>query len=192
MRAQPGLQQVRLVSGPLQGLAINNNAATAYLQAAYAEGKRRFGWGQNGTPFPFDGAGYHLYVAEEQRPGLSTQEQEEELRTAYERYVGGLRRVIRQQEGRSKPIYISAIGWHTNRNPEEFQADRLRQALDMALADPSVAMVVWFCLQDFGPADSNHYYGLYRPGPLTPEARTTPRSSRYAPPTARHRRRRVR
>ena len=171
VRAQPSPQQVRLVSGPLQGLAINNNAATAYLQAAYDEGKRRFGWGQNGTPFPFDGAGYHLYVAEEQRAGLSAQELEEELRVTYERYVGGLRRVIREQEGRSKPIYISAIGWHTNRNPEEFQANRLRQALDMALADPSVAMAVWFCLQDFGPADGNRYYGLYRPGPLTPESR---------------------
>ena len=171
VRAKRKLKQVRLVSGPLQGLAINNNAAAVYLQNAYREGKSRFGWGQDGKPFPFDGVGYHLYVVEEYRAGRSPQELNEELRTAYAGYVDGLRRVIREEEGRNKPIYISEMGWHTNRNPEEFQAERLQLALDTVLADPAVELGVWFCLQDFGPADGNQYYGLYRPGALDAAAR---------------------
>lgn len=162
---------VRLVSGPLQGLDINNNAGAVYLQRAYVEGKRRFGWGRDGVPFPFDAVGYHLYVAQEHRPGLSPQGQHDELRTAYDAYMDDLRRVIYEQEGRAKPICLSEIGWHTNRNPEDFQAGRLRHALDAVLADPSIELSIWFCLQDFGPPDGNQYYGLYRPGLLAPADR---------------------
>ncbi len=102
VRAQPELNAVRLVSGPLQGLAINHNAAVVYLQAVYREGKRRYGWGQDGKPFPFDGVGYHLYVVEEYDAALSPQAAQEELRAAYDRYVKELRSVIREQEGREQ------------------------------------------------------------------------------------------
>ena len=74
----------------------------------------------------------------------------------------------RDAPGRSD---LSAIGWHTNRNPEAFQEQRLRHALDLLLADPGVALGIWSRLQDTGPADGNHYYGLYRPGALLLENR---------------------
>ena len=171
VKGDPALAQVRLVSGPVQGLTVNNNAGAAYLRAAYQEGKRRFGWGQPGRPFPFDGVGYHLYVAEEFKGFLSPAARQQELRDVYARYMGGVRDVIRAEEGRDKPIYLSEIGWHSNRNPEEFQAEALREALGMVLADPSVQLGVWFCTQDFGPPDSNFFYGLYRPGPLNAAGR---------------------
>ncbi len=34
------------------------------LRQTYEAGKQFFGWGQPGRAFPFDGIGYHLYIAE--------------------------------------------------------------------------------------------------------------------------------
>ncbi len=168
---QPEMRDVHLVSGPLQGLAVNNNAAALYLRAVYDQGKRRFGWGMNHTPFPFDGVGYHLFIAEEHQADRTPLEEESLYRDAYRRYIVGVRQVIQEEEGRAKPIYISAFGWRTNRNSEEFQAERLRQAAASIHADPSVSLGVWCRLQDTGVADGDQYYGLYRPGALAPENR---------------------
>lgn len=171
VRARPNLTDVRLVSGPLQGLSVNNNAAATYLRTAYRQGERRFGWGQDGTPVPFDGVGYHLYIVEEHLPDETPAQAHDVLRREISRYLSGMRRTIQQAEGRAKPIYISAMGWNTNRNPEAFQETRLRQAYELLLAQPDVQLGVWNRLQDAGPADGNQYYGLYRPGALSPENR---------------------
>ncbi|MBM3190851.1 MAG: hypothetical protein FJZ90_19290, partial [Chloroflexi bacterium] len=168
-RAAPDLRDLTLVSGPLQGLEINRNEAPkAYLRDTYAQGKRRFGWGQT-VPFPFDGVGYHLYIKEGWEADWPKQEQA--VRATYRAYVDGIRAVIREAEGRDKPLYLSEFGWLSNRGLEDFQAENLRVGLNLALEDPAVDLAIWFCTQDFGEEHDNKYYGLYRKGNLTPDNR---------------------
>ena len=62
VRERPPLDGIKVISGPLEGLEVSNNGAVAYLRETYRAGKRFYGWGQPGRPFPFDGVGYHLYV----------------------------------------------------------------------------------------------------------------------------------
>lgn len=168
VKRDPEIKHVKLISGPLQGLEINHNAAAPYLAATYAEGVRRFGWGL-GVPFPFDGVGYHLYIHEGRNDDWADQEQK--VRRTYRCYVDAMRDVIRQAEGRDKPLYVSEFGWFSNRGLESFQADNLQLGLSLMAADPAVDLAIWFCMQDFGEDEHNKYYGLYRQGPLTPENR---------------------
>ena len=154
VRSNPALAHVKLISGPLQGLDINNNGGARYLGQAYAEGQRLFGWGQPGTPFPFDGVGYHLYLA--QNPANPTQE----IQAMYRRYMDEVRQVIRGVEGADKPIYLSEIGWESHMGDDR-QAECLRIGLKEVLDDSSVALGIWFCTQDFALK-----YGLYREGGL--------------------------
>ena len=67
VKPDPVTGHVKLVSGPVQGLEANNNAGVRYLVAAYRAGIRRFGWGSDDTPFPFDAVGYHIYVEEDMK-----------------------------------------------------------------------------------------------------------------------------
>ena len=79
------------------------------------------------------------------------------MRHTYRRYIDEMKRVIRAAEGpsSSKQLYISEIGWPSNRDtPEdrEFQARNLSLALELMANDPAVAVGIWFCTEDFAPA----------------------------------------
>lgn len=175
IRSRPQLAHVRLVSGPLQGLEANRNAAVTYLQRTYRTGKAWFGWGQPGVPFPFDGIGYHLYVKEAFVSDLA--QHEHAVRAACRRYLDGVKQVIRQQEGSDRSLYVSEMGWNSRvedqevRRREAFQATSLRAGLETLIADPQVAAGFWFCAQDFGTATQPIYFGLYRPGQAGPASR---------------------
>jgi hypothetical protein len=175
VRSNPYLEHVKLVSGPLQGLDANRNAAADFLQATYRAGKTWFGWGQGNTPVPFDGVGYHLYVRTGFSPDLPQQEQA--LRTTLRRYLEGMHQVIRQEEGSDRPLCVSEVGWNSRierqeiQRREEFQAQSLRAGLETICADPLVALGCYFCTQDFGTKARDMHYGLYRAGDLTPEGR---------------------
>lgn len=160
-----GLDQARLASGPVQGLTINNNAGAEYLRQTYREGKKRFGWGNFGKVFPFDGVGYHLYVEEGAR---AWEEQVRQVPVTYARYLQGVKDVIQAEEGGRRPIFISEAGWHSNGGQDVFQSQNLPLGLELLLKDPWIELAVWFCTQDFGPLDGNKYYGVYGPGPLEP------------------------
>jgi len=171
VRSDPLLKHLILVSGPLQGLhndeqSNNNNGGARYLAAAYLEGKQRFGWGSS-TPFPFDGVGYHLYVA--QSPASS----EAQILAKLNEHLSAFCGVIRQAEGRDRPVYLSEFGWFSNGGNEAFQERSMRVGLKAALNDPSLALVVWFCIQDFGEESELKHYGLYRQGAIGPESRKT-------------------
>lgn len=153
MRSDPGLRHIRLISGPLQGMDNNGNAGAGYLRRTYAEGKARYGWGQPGVPFPFDGVGYHLYIAEGERENVG-----QRLRAKYDDYMNGLRAVIQAEEGAHKPIFISEMGWENPGDRDHLQQEAMHSAFDAILADPSVALGIWFCMQDF----PGKPYGLYR------------------------------
>lgn len=159
-----GLEQAVLVSGPVQGLHINNNAGAEYLRRTYQEGKRRLNWGKFGNPFPFDGVGYHLYIEE----GAKEWEQQKQLVPAkYHDYLQGIKRVIESEEGKEKrkPLYISEAGWHSNGDQDEFQSRNVELGLGLLLKDPQVALAVWFCTQDFDESPTTpKYYGVYRRG----------------------------
>ena len=171
VKGDPTLRHVTLVSGPLQGLHNddlnhNNNAAARYLRSTYQEGKQRFGWGSR-TPFPFDGVGYHLYVAQ------SPVHSDAQITAKYKEYISGLAGVIRDEEGQAKPIYLSEYGWFSNNGNEDFQERAMATGLKIAADDPALALVIWFCTQDFGAESDFKFYGLYRKGPITPENRKT-------------------
>jgi hypothetical protein len=88
-----------------------------------------------------------------------------------------MHQVIRQEEGKDKPLYVSEMGWNSLVDPravrlrEEFQAYSLQVGLDTVYRDPLVGLVFWFCTQDFSIAAGDRFYGLYRPGDPTPIAR---------------------
>jgi len=169
VRNDPAIRHVTLVSGPVQGLHSdaqnhNNNGGARYLRATYQEGKRRFGWGST-APFPFDGVGYHPYVA--QSPAST----EAQVRAAYTAYLNDFQVVIREEEGQIKPIYLSEFGWFSNHGNEDFQERAMRAGMQAALDDPSLALIIWFCTQDFGGDHELKHFGLYRQGPVTPENR---------------------
>ncbi|MBW7884067.1 MAG: peptidoglycan DD-metalloendopeptidase family protein [Caldilineaceae bacterium] len=145
---------ITLVSGPLLSTPDGNDAAV-YLPKVYKAGQERFGWGQPGTPVPFDGVGFHPYVL-----GDASQP-DEEIPPRYQEYMDGVRAVIRAAEGGDRPIYLSEIGWQ---NAEDRQPACMATGLRCALDDPSVALVFWYGMQD----DAAERYGLYRMDGLTP------------------------
>jgi hypothetical protein len=175
VRANPELRDVKLVSGPLQGLEANRNAAVYYLQETYRAGKARFGWGQPGMPFPFDGVGYHLYVKGAFDP--NEEQQARAIRTTLRRYLDAMHQVILQEEGKDKPLYVSEVGWNSRVDPseierrEQFQAQSMGVALDTLVRDPLVELGCWFCAQDFALEGGEMFFGLYRMGALTSDRR---------------------
>jgi len=185
VRARPSLNGIQLVSGPLQGLDENRNGAIAYLRETYRAGKRFFGWGEAGAPFPFDGIGYHIYV----RQGYSAYPavHEQSVRDQCKRYLEEMHALVRVEEGADKPVYVSEAGWSSNIDAkvvqarETFQARALTAGLDVLARDPLVAMGVWFCTQDFYAGTNQQFYGLYRPGEgHTSYARPEGRKPAYA------------
>lgn len=168
VRGDSDTRHVKLISGPLQGLEINGNAAAAYLRKTYAWGKAHQGWDRPGGAFPYDGVGYHLYF----REGFNTNwpEQERNVREMYHDFTRGMMQVIQEEEHRPKRLYISEIGWHSHEDPG-FQARNLSLGLNLVAEDPNVNLAFWFCTQDFGSNGGRKWYGLYRPGELTPANR---------------------
>jgi hypothetical protein len=173
VKLEVGIQDVVLVSGPLQGFEVNANVApTTYLRQTYQYGKQEFDWGQPGRPYPFDGVGYHLYVKQEFNPDWAVQEGE--VRRMLRSYVDEMLGVIHQVEGlpSAKQLYVSEIGWPSNADTQEemeFQARNLSLALELLASDPAVALGIWFCTEDFDPGQK--FYGLYHMGNLTPQGR---------------------
>ena len=164
-----GIRDIKLISGPLQGLSINNNAPVKYMGDTYQYGREKLGWGTT-RPFPFEGVGYHIYIHEDENNDWANQEGK--VRSTYRKFVDAFRAVIRRYEGRDKQLYISEIGWHSNRNnaaAEKFQADNMKLALDLMTNDASIAVGIWFCTEDFAPGSK--FYGIYRMGDPTPNGR---------------------
>ena len=170
VRAVPELAHLTVISGPLQGLqgGGRGNGAAEYLRRAYEHGVNVLGWGKNGTPFPFDGVGYHLYVHEELTS--DTAKQQAQIRATYRRYIDEMQAQIRLREGRSKLLFVSEAGWLTNGSNreamEQFQAESLPFALRCLAEDDDVGLVVNFSTQDFGGPGDGKFYGIYRAGAL--------------------------
>ncbi len=71
--------------------------------------------------------------------------------------------MIQSHEGQSKPIYLSEYGWSSDIGAER-QAECMRIGLQEMLQDPSVAMGIWFCAQDFAKK-----YGVLDEGGCQPK-----------------------
>jgi hypothetical protein len=175
VRARHQLRELTLVSGPLQGLEINGNAAATYLRSAYRTGKEWFQWGEDAHPVPFDGVGYHLYVKEGY--DADAEAHSRAVRATCQRYLDEMHQVILQEEGKPRPLYLSEIGWSSSVDPqvykrrEEFQARSLRAGMETVIADPLVELACWFCTQDFVTEAGEMKFGLFRPDSCFPEAR---------------------
>lgn len=165
VRNNPAIRHIKIISGPLQGLHAddqhhNNNGGAKYLNAVYQAGRHFFGWGSFGKPFPFDGVGYHLYIA--QSPANS----DAAIRAKYREYMDEVRQVIRSAEGGDKPIFLSEFGWQSSVMGDARLVECMRVGVQCVLDDPSVALGIWFCTQDFAEK-----FGLYREGDLSPANR---------------------
>jgi hypothetical protein len=141
---------VTLVSGPLLSTEWGN-AAAEYLPLVYQAGIDRFGWGRPDAPVPFAGVGFHPYLGDSFAP-------QTEIPERYRRYVGQVRDVIARFDAPDKPLYLSEIGWQ---NPDR-QADCMEVGLACALDDPTVALCLWYGMQD-----DAEKYGLYGTGGLS-------------------------
>ena len=126
VRERPHLDGIKVISGPLEGLEVSNNGAVAYLRETYRAGKRFYGWGQPGRPFPFDGVGYHLYV--QQGYTADPLAHERAVRAVFTRYLDQMHALIRAEEGRDKPLYVSEAGWNSDPDPKLAQARETFQA----------------------------------------------------------------
>lgn len=165
VRGELGIRGPRLVTGPLQGLSINNNAPVIYMSDTYTAGRQFFRWGQ-GAPFPFDGIGYHIYITQGLNPDSLAHDRE--TRRVYREFVDGMVQVIRRFEGAgsTRQLYVSEIGWPSdgdNAEAERFQAQNVQLGMSLVDNDPAIAVGIWFATQDF-----DLRYGLYRRGPLAP------------------------
>ena len=175
VRERPHLDGIKVISGPLEGVEISNNGAVDYLRETYRAGKRFYGWGQPGRPFPFDGVGYHLYA--QQGYTADPVAHERAVRTVFTRYLDQMHTLVRAEEGRDKPLFVSEAGWNSDPDPklvlarETFQANALRVGLDVLARDPLVELGVWFCTQDFYNGNQPRFYGLYRMGNTEPAGR---------------------
>jgi hypothetical protein len=172
VRSRPEFAGIKLVSGPVEGTAANSNGgALNYLPQVYKQGVRRFGWGQPGKPFPFDGVAYHMYV--EENLNRAWPSHQDAVRRTYRKYLGALRETIRQAgDSPNKPVYVSEMGWYTNNGPEDRQAECLPVGLELLVNGPwKVALAVVFCTQDFGDQATLKWYGLYRQGFPSPDRR---------------------
>jgi hypothetical protein len=165
----PALADLTLVSGPLQGMTTNNNGAPRYLDQVYRQGEQRFGWGQPGIPFPFDGVGYHLYIRD--RFYRDPSQQKQALENAYARYTSAMLKVIQQHEGALRPLYVSEVGWPSRPEEEDLQAANLQTVFALIASDPNVALAIWFAIQDFEAPGDVMRYGLYRQGAVEPANR---------------------
>lgn len=173
----PRAPHIKLISGSVQGLAHNHNGGVGYLKTVYQTGQARLHWGTTGHPFPFDGVGYHIYVAQ---PFKTTQAaQVKQVQKDYRSYLNQMLSILKQHDLRAKQLYISEMGWYTNPDKsgldqhkrEELQATSIQAAFDFLQSNrnitPHIADVSLFCTQDFGAHSDNKYYGLYRISGLT-------------------------
>ena len=158
VRGDPETAGIKIVSGPLQGLDTGNSAR-GYLRRTYQAGRDRFRWGQGGVPFPFDGVGYHLYIAQD------PPNPDQDVPVKYNQYMNELRQVILDEERGAKPIFVSEMGWPSAIG-EAKQVTCMQAGLRRLLDDAGVALGIWFCTQDWSET-----WGLYRQGDLLPGSR---------------------
>lgn len=156
VRGDATIRHIKIISGPVQGLDISNNAGVTYLANACAKGKEWYGWGVS-SAVPFDGIGYHLYLAQD--PGVS----DAGLRGQLNQYMAQMRALAGSLGG--KPIYVSEIGWQSV-NGEEKQRERMQTSLGFLVNDAAVACTFWFCLQDW-----SEKWGLTPEGEVSPNHR---------------------
>lgn len=161
VQAKPQLRDIRIISGPVEGFDVNDNAGVGYLEQVYHFGKERLGWDSAGKPIPFDGIGYHLYIAEGERSNVGSA-----LRQKYQNYMSQMRGLI-QREDPGKPIFVSEIGWRNDGGLEHLQQEALVATVDAITEDDGVALGFWFCTQDF----PGKPYGIYQEHGLSPTHR---------------------
>ncbi|MCB0123290.1 MAG: hypothetical protein KDE58_13640, partial [Caldilineaceae bacterium] len=161
VRANSVLQEIKIITGPVEGFDVNDNAGVRYLEQVYHFGKQTLGWGRAETPIPFDGIGYHLYIAEGERHNVGAA-----LREKYGRYMAEMRALIRREDP-GTPVFVSEIGWRNDGGLDGQQRAALEATVDAIVDDDQVALGFWFCTQDF----PGKPYGVYSAGGLSPTQR---------------------
>jgi len=153
--SDPSWNSLTLVSGPL--FTHDQDTGEAYFTQTWTAGKTELAWedlkSNHGT-YPFDGIGYHIYVAQ----GTSAPSTVEWWMN---RNLDAMWNSVTTLEGTDtdKKYWVSEIGWNTASVTESAQADNVDTAINLFRADPRVIMTSWFCLRDFG---SSWKWGLER------------------------------
>lgn len=142
----PAWRNLILVTGPL--FSHDQDTGGPYFTQVWQAGRNQLGWNAlrstYGT-YPFDGIGYHLYVAQ----GTSDPTT---VRNAINANMNAMWNSVTALEGTgtTKKLWISEIGWNTAGISEQIQAANVDTSINLFRADSRVIMVSWFCLRDFG------------------------------------------
>lgn len=147
---------ITLISGPVMGHDgganglchwenVYNNGA-CYLGAAIGE--------NNGTPY-FDAAGYHIYVAQ----------YEGDIESAVQQSADALNDMLNGR-GLNKDMYVSEIGWDSNKISPDAQVDAIEKGLNKLRSlknSHNIKGVCLFSLSDFQTPSLIEKYGLVTP-----------------------------
>ncbi len=157
VKGDGGHDDVILVSGPLVGHDHGGFAGAAgYLRGAIQHGESTLGWG--GSHYPFDGVGYHIYVASHTTDGHS-------VSTSVANSVGAVHSMLQQEIGGQAStrgeLWISEFGWATPAVSEHTQRDALEAAFDYFRGQSwRIRMASWY---QVGDTPSEGGFGLIRP-----------------------------
>ncbi len=149
---------VLLVSGPLVGHDHGGFAAASnYLRNSILHGEQFLGWG--GNSYPFDGVGYHIYVAQGTANGFGVQ-------GSVAGSLDAMHSMLVQEIGASATdtrgeLWISELGWATPGVTEQTQRDALEATLNYLRGQSwRVRMSMWY---QVGDTPSEGGFGLIRP-----------------------------
>jgi hypothetical protein len=136
--------QVTLISGPL--FSHDLDTAATYLDDTMWYGHDVWAWdwtSQYAGSTPFDGIGYHLYVAQGSTSAYDIAPKLDENLSAVQGVLDAW------EPGSGKQIWVSEMGWSSDAVGEDGQADALDAAYDTLRGDPRLALVTWFTYADF-------------------------------------------
>ena len=131
---------VTIVSGPL--FSFDDNASADYLDQVYAA------WGA--PPYPLDGIGYHMYVAQ----GLDSTD--DDVRTQMTANLSAIWDVVAAHGDTDKRIWVSEYGWQAGVVGPDVQAARMQAGYEAMRDSGVVEGAIYFNYRDFPGAS----YGI--------------------------------
>jgi hypothetical protein len=155
---------VTLVSGPL--FSFDDNASADYLDQVYAA------WGA--LPYPLDGIGYHMYVAQ----GLDSSDAD--VRTQMTANLSALWSVIAAHGDTDKRIWVSEYGWEAGVVGADVQAARMQAGYDAMRDFGKVEGAIYFNYRDFPGASYGVVDDAGAPRPAAAMLASFPANARAA------------
>ncbi|HEX8795919.1 MAG TPA: glycosyl hydrolase [Polyangiaceae bacterium] len=149
-----GAQGLHLVTGGLFAHDIGGSfsPATDYFEQVLSQGVWDWMQANTGRRYPWDGAGYHLYI---DQSGSTSSDH-------LMQYVDAIQS-LKVQYGDYTPLWITEFGWQTWNVPEDVQAANIDVALQTFESRGDVARTFVFKVDDYDSWGIFHDYGGPKP-----------------------------